>query len=609
MRKGLIIWFLLVFLVFTVSYYYIFYVSQRQHLSINELSSLVPSQPLVYVQCSELQTRLEQLTQHPHYQQFLDSPFFQQLQTTEEWQEFSASFEAFWKEMVIDPMRLIGTDVSIGLYQTEKNELWPSAILLSRVDQIAKITERGLYIFDQLFGQLGMDFVEKIEAVPVYKVQHEEMLLPIYYAVIDNLGLVSTSFPLLQDTIQRAIGQDEKETEPQQVDFVENSSLFPQVLHSSPDSRVLALYLELSSTYQEFSTNPFLRSLNLAQELRDMADFPPISIFLDSYADHIRLKAKLHSSESAHDQQAASDFSSLEKSEEKTGEDHSCSGDKDDWGEFPIVGQVNKDLLAIFFQKLHTLFPGLEWRSPFQGIDLQQDVFGKRIACRLSNTLFGTLYTVPDLLCLSETPEAPQTAIPVLEKMVGGLLAQSFSPMARRTMLQHTSESYLETVISKVQLMFQEIFSYTVFAVDKQRSFMLFTTNSEVIKRQIDQHQAYPNESLYPCMTTPAIPIEQTRTKAESDDLAEEMGHPIIHREISAGRVWIQSERLATFIEDLMKTTTFSLLVPQQNYPVLYQQLPKLLLLLQALPPLFLEFGLLEERLFVALWVESGSQE
>ena len=80
-------------------------------------------------------------------------------------------------------------------------------------DRVAKAAERVLYLFDKVSGQIGIQFIQDVQGCSIYVVKRQDMYFPLYYTVLDEFALLSTSLSLLKNTVRHVLGQLE-ETSP-----------------------------------------------------------------------------------------------------------------------------------------------------------------------------------------------------------------------------------------------------------------------------------------------------------------------------------------------------------------------------------------------------------
>ena len=348
MKKRFLIGLILALLLFVFLLYYVTRISVPKHVVYDELSSIVPAMPLAYVQCSHLKTRLKELSQSNRYRQFLQSAFVQQLQTTVWWQNLSSSFKEFLNSIVIDPMRIIGTDLAVGIYKAEEGEVLPRIIVVSKIDQVAKIAERLLYVFDRFSGQVGLNFVQDVEGIPVYMVEQPEMLLPLYYAIIDDLGMLSTSLSLLKNTISLAVGKAE---------YSVNTSSFRQNIHNIPQERFVTSYFNPFLIVNELKQNELLQTLELSQEsvLEILSDFPSMTIHLDTSSGGIILETELFRTS------GLSEFpDDYQKSAHSEAEDIYPRFPDNTPKHLPVIGAFYRKRIHVLLQRWREFFPQQE---------------------------------------------------------------------------------------------------------------------------------------------------------------------------------------------------------------------------------------------------------
>jgi hypothetical protein len=289
MKKRLLIIGLLIILsmiALLVVKYAIYKILQKPVLR-KELASIVPATPLAYVQSSHLKTRLERFMDSPEYQTFIQSEFVKQLQQTQWSAEFIFQFEQFWHSLIIDPMHIIGTDAAVAVYNAEEGEMIPGVILVSKVDQIAKIAERVLYVFDRLGGQVGITFEQQYQHFSIYRIEQPDMICPLYYAIVDDIGMLSTSLSLLKNSIHLALSPESAPG---------NAGVSPAI-HPIPDKRFVTGYLDFSLFFKELRENAIFRFLDLPQKniKGGRKKFPFLTIHLDIYVDEISLRMELFS--------------------------------------------------------------------------------------------------------------------------------------------------------------------------------------------------------------------------------------------------------------------------------------------------------------------------
>ena len=243
------------------------------------------------------------------------------------------------------------------------------------------------------------------------------------------------------------------------------------------------------------------------------------------------------------------------------------------------------------------------------------DAFGEIFECRLSNTLTGTLYTIPDISCILDTQD-PKLSITVINTIVETLLEQMLLSPAQRAIVTRSSELYQDTIISKIRLLFQEILCYTTWEGSREHSqqlhpkqvhfsYTLLATNKETLKKQIDLLQAHPDKQPYFLITPQQAEKEALIcSKHNQKELIDETSarkYMTSQQACPAFTLLIRNDLLSDFIKKLSQTNTFSLLFPRYTYPLLYQSLPFLTLFLESLPPVWIEAGIKGTRLYLVI--------
>lgn len=609
MKKRILISVILIILCF-VFIGYLFRISFRKQVIYDELSAVIPARPLAYVRCSQLKSRLDQLSQSSKYRQLLQSPFVQQIKTTPWWNEFSDSFQEFLESMIIDPMRVFGADWAVGLYRAERGELLPGVILVGKIDRFAGAAERLLYLFDRFSGQIGIQFTQDVEGIPVYVLDRRDLLVPVYYSVIDDLGMISTSFPLLKNTMLQALGVT-KETE--------QFSAFRQIVHNISDTRFVTSYVHPALLVDELHNNQFLKALKLvdARSLEAASDFPFVTISLDVYPNNktiVRTELFSRPGINAKALEGKAEEPGAAEVDRRSGQ--AAEGEALQLLEkrsrtFPLIGTVHTEHLAGFMQTLESLFPrqALQLRSkeggtfPLQWLDPPQETFGKMLECRLTGALFGTLYTVPDISCVQDVLDSKR-AFTFLDTNVDTLLDEVFASAAQRALVKKSAELYQKTGITSVRMLFQDLLCYAVLNANSKHSrsvtvsgvepvsYALLTTNTEVLKKRIDMLLASPAQSPYALGGAQQIRGKNTR------DVPKNMTP---QPETPVATLLIRHALLSEWLEAVSRTTTFSLLFPRQTNQKLYQILPDLLVLLKSLPPVLFELKMQEPRLSLTM--------
>ncbi len=551
------------------------------HLASTDLPALLPEAPLAYLRCSDLQTHLTQFSASELSHQFLNSPFFKHLHATEEWQEFSVSLKKIWNNLFFDPMRLVGSDVVIGLYKSSPEDLFPPVSLLSRVDGTARIAERFLYAFDRLSGrQIGIQFVQHINRVPVYRIKNADLLLPFYYAIIDEVAMLATSLPLLRETIQTGLGR--KRDIAERSESRQSMAAHPLLHSSGNDSRFLTAYLEIPSLLQEFSISPFWRSLLSPQDLESWRGLPPVSLALDR-RDHALL---VHSRIAAGTVATTALFQESKQGAEQleANRTNGCTVNSD-MADLPLFLHVDNRTLTKFWRTWQASVPQQQSDMPIAPDVIQ--LFGKQLECRLSQELLGTVYAVPDILCTADPQYASSRVVSELYAFVEMILEQNVPPMVRHTILKHRVKEQGETAIGQMEAMFQPFLTYTAWPLGEQRSLAFVTTNASRVEKQLSTLTTDPKTVPFFCQR----PTENTRNDSASEGKR------------MAAQVFIHSVRFGEFLDTLSDTRTFRLLVPQEEYASLYEWLPEIVLIFRSLPPIVFELGLQKQELFAALQI------
>ncbi|MBD3304755.1 hypothetical protein GF339_00225 [candidate division KSB3 bacterium] len=502
-----------------------------------DLASLLPSSPLAYLQCSDLQLQVEQFAQSP----FLQSPFVTHLTNAPWWEEFAQAFQDSWESLLIDPMHILGTEAAFGLYPREEGDLLPPVIFISRIDRIAKIAERLLYLFDRVTGGIGMQFFQKTDGVSVYMIDQEEMLMPVYYGIIDDMGLLSTSFPVLQRTIRHIL-----------MEAPETSELAPpfhQRIQALPDEHFVTLYADLAAIVSAFQPLPTFTTEPSRQEV----ELPCMTLWWDMLPDQAVVQAALipNSAEMPGEIGSEPDMGSPKKLSGRLFLDSPEA--------FPVSGIFAPGQFSALLNSLQALFPDQDWSHWQQRQALSQNIFAGRLECRLSETLWGTLYAVPDVFCVGEAhpPEQSRTA---MQQMIASGLEEALPSIPQRAMVMQPEEEYQQTTISKVLVLLQEVFGYAVVEEVQQGAsdaVLFMATSTNVLKQQMAAWRARePHGSSH---------------NGASDQM------PV-------ARIWSQPERLADWLDALSGTRTFGLLLPVRKYPLLHQGLPLVLQLVRSLP-------------------------
>jgi hypothetical protein len=534
-------------------------IARRPHVLHHKVALMMPATPLAYIQCSHLKTRVVQLMNSTDYRTFMQSEFVKQLDQDERSAKLIAHLKKFWNGLLIDPMRVIGTDIAVGIYKAEEGEKVPGVILISKVDRIAKIAERVLYGFDRLMRQSGMTFEQDFQRVSIYGIHQPDIIFPLYYAIIDDIGMISTSLSLLKSAILSAIGADDRPA---------NAPLFRKITNAIPDKRFVTCYLNSSSFFEELRQNEMFQSLKLVEEMgwEEEAALPVVTVRLDTYTDKVILRVELFSD---------SDMSNYPNENPEDEATYRLLQDRIP-PNLPVVATLYRKNLPAFLRNWQEVFPQWGWPFPIQTSAYTQDIFGEVLECKVSDTLIGTFYTMPDISCVLDT-QRPELSLSFLNTVIERMLGQALPLIAQRAFVKMANESYRNTVISKVQFMFQDILSYAVAegkSEHSQNAYTFLATNSQVVKNHIDSLQAQSDEQPY------VLPLQPD--------------HPTFV-------CWLNNAMLSKFIQILSQTNTFSLLFPQYTHKQLYHILPSLIRFLQPLPPVWIEIGTTGTGLYLEL--------
>jgi hypothetical protein len=562
MKKRILLVILLLIVGLAVVHYARIRLMQR-HLWHKEIFSLVPGAPVAYVQCSHLKTRLQELRASRDYARFIQSEFFQHLQQTDQWQTLSQAVQQIWRNPVLDPLRFIGTDLAVALYRAEQDAPQPDVLVLAKVDHLVKFEERMVYWFDRVLGLVGVQWEERYCQVPIYSVQRPDLPVPVYYAFIDDLFMAATSRRLLKTTILSALGLNNLPLE---------RLPFRAVFTDMPAHRIVTGYVHPPLLAAELRRHALFHNLHLRlAHIEDITeDLPLAAIQLDADVRGAWLKTQLVNPVAPLEPGANAplpDLSPPRASKTKSADS-------------PLVASLYRPRLPQFWQHWQTVFASWEWTPPVSLPETVQALFGDIMECRLAETMTGTVYPLPDLACVVETP-APERAVNWLHTIVEKVLAQAVPSAAQRALVKQVNESYQQTTVFNVKVMFQNVLSYTAVgnpeprSSEQQKAYGLVATNNAVVKRQLTALQA------------PAAPVPYV------------LGPPLSDNVVLTGR--INNVRLAGFVQNLSQTTTFGLLAPRAQYPDLYRNLPVIIQGLHALPPLYVEAGTWQTGIYLEL--------
>jgi hypothetical protein len=505
------------------------------------LALLVPPDPLLYVQGSQLKQRVEQLADREEYTAFLQSELFSQIQQTAWWPEFHKEFQAFWNSLIIDPMRIVGAEAALAVYASEIGDVLPPAILIGKMDRVARIAERLLYGYDRLSRQVGITFQEAYLKHSVYRLQTSDMIWPLYYAVIGDLGLIATSLPVLQETIEQTVSYIPPLREQSQP---ENSTIFRRMLAPDlPDHRIMTGYLDLTRLNAEQYKNPLLHAVTGAQWRAIDPQMPSVAFEIET--SHTRLE--LHTQwVMPHLSSARSDTKMFQQEirwQEMITNTHT----------FPLVVTGNIRWITDIIQA---------WQSNLTrwAISLPEEireVYGERLECRLSEPLRGVLYILPEIACILDTIH-PERSRAFVDEIVQELISTSL-PLLLQRQVKRAQEIYRDIDISRVSFMFQEIVQYAAAKHEEEWGYTLLTNHSQAMKHHIDNLYDHVDTTSYLLMPPPA----------EAGMLA--VLHPI---------------EFARVLKKFSQTPTFTLLIAPQQKESVKHIMPFVVQGLQLLPPI-----------------------
>ncbi len=500
------------------------------------LAALMPSPPFLYVQGSQIHHFLKKVEQSPQFQTFLQSPWWQQVSASQAWQDFTVSFQEAVDDMVIDPMRVAGDELAIGVYETRQDEVFPGVLVISKIDWLAQASERLLYLFDRVSGEVGISFQQEIEDVPVYVVKRYDLLIPVYYSVIEQVAFLSTSLPLLQETLNHVLHTSTRH------------SLLPERIGDIPDSRFLTCAIDPARMVTELYRNRLAgRSARVLAE-----NMPLTEIGLEVEQESIRLNTM---------------FFSENTRPRVDAEKISTQGERKNT--FPLLLRVEIQDVDSVLKTLKKLFPLLDTSVLAPWKQALHQIFGHAIECRLSPQMLGTLYALPDLFCRSKVAQ-PERAYRFLDQRIDSLIQQSLPGSAQRALMKKVNEPYQQSIITTWRMMLQDLVSYAVFPsqLEESAAYVLAGTNSAALKETIAPLRASPEQGIPSFFSQEAVSPNNSG------------GAPV-------ASVLVDNVRMSEWLSTFSKTPTFMLLFPPQQYPELHQTFPALLLLLQSLPPVW----------------------
>lgn len=531
---------------------YVFRASLRKPISYKQIASLFPARPLAYVQCTRLAPRLKDFSQRASYQAFLQSPLFDQIRKSSWWQEFSSSWQDALQDMVVDPLRIVGTDAAIGVYQAQKGELMPGILVVTKIDPVVNLVERLLYLIDSIAGPLGVQKQVEIKGVPVYTLQQEEMILPVYYSILGNLGIISTSFPLLQHTVLQASGKpvdaETRGLQPQQ-------NPFESIVDAGKPERFVTLYWDTTKVLRELQQYELFDPQEFFDEslLASLRSLPFFQVAVDVSAHSLMVSLEVFPPSLSTEK--AKPFQECDHENTFSALIHNTPP------QYPVLAAVNRARLESLFSALEQVFPQQSWQEALRWHKQQSLIWGEHVECRFTTDLFGAVYTTPDLACILDT-QHPQRAKALLQYGVNMLFERLFpSAIQRRTMASTVNESYRENTISIARVLFQEVFAYAVSQDASQPGYTVAATNTPAVKAFLDALRDHPEQPPFTAM--PRI-------------LFASASSPSLTASLPIGGMLFRTIPLLELLEALSKTSTFALLFPQERYPGLYHIIPVL---------------------------------
>lgn len=555
---------------------YVLRASFRQPAPYEQLSSLFPPRPLAYVQCAQLEARLKDFSQRDSYQAFLQSPLFVQIRNTAWWQGTASSWQDSLKGIAIDPFHIVGTDIALGVYQSQEEHGVPGVVVMTKIDPVVKFAERLVYLIDLVSWQIGIRQQFEVEGIPVYRIQNKEMLFPVYYSVIGELGILSNSVLLQRYALLQALG---KSPPPESVlpEESQGQDPFTGIIETKKPERFVTLYGNISTLVQELQQSPLWEDQEAFDPslLASLTALPFIQFAVDVSANALILSGELFppslsTEEKNASQEAIFQESTLAALVKTTSQD------------YPMLTAVKRTHLEPLLATLEHLFPQESWEEAWRWNAQQSLVWGDELECRLSTELFGTVYPVPDLACMLET-QSPERAHAMLEYTIrSGFERLIPSAMQRRTMISTAKDAYHDFALSIWRVVFQEVLTYAVPQQTTQPKISVLATNSKPLKTLLDR---LANGSALRSMTDiPPILFDSTSLPVSSES------------PLPVGGILIRTGRLLELLETLSQTSTFSLIFPQKRYPEFYETITALRQSDAALP----------DVIFLSLHVQEG---
>ncbi len=451
-----------------------------------ELARLVPPDPLMFIQGSQLRTHIDYFTRQTEYATLLNSEFLAGLNQTDWWPGFRENFLAFWKSLIIDPLHIVGHETAFVLYAGEIGDVLPRAILIGKSDRVARIAERLMVGYERLTHQIGITFHQKYQQHAVYVLQTPDMLWPLYYTVVGEAGLISTSLSLLYETIDVIQAQTDVprsnlgKTGPPATVFTQAYSV------ADADNRILAGYIDSEGLAGECRRNPLLRALGLGQGYTPV-QHRPYAVFTvttrsNELLSHIRW------------------FSTAQASAHVGSE---LLEQIDDWSAVlpqtvsqPLIVAGNIPRMQEFMRVGQHLFS--QW-PVLDAAEVEDGVYGERFECVMSDRLFGLIYTLPEMSCLIDTASVRKSQ-GALDSLVQSLLIDNLPPLVQNR-IATSKEAYQETEISNVILNMpfvkQNIVHYAAVSAVAPAGYTIVSNSIPKLKRQLDALATHPEISAY----------------------------------------------------------------------------------------------------------------
>lgn len=452
-----------------------------------ELAALVPSDPLVFIQGSQLRVHLAQFTQRPEYVALLNSEFLHSLNRTDWWPNFRENFLAFWKSLMIDPLHIVGHEMAVAVYASDRSDVLPRAILIGKTDRVARVAERLMVGYDHLAHQIGITSAQKYRQHGVYALQTYDMLWPLYYAVVGEAGLISTSQPLLHETIDLVMAHTNS-SRSTRAQTVSTPTVFRQAYPlAAPQNRLLAGYIDTAGFARECRRNPFLRALGLGQGSGPVQPDPNTVFTITARSNQVSAQIRWFASA-----QAAAQI------------EPELLPQIGDWNTVlphpltqPLVLAANLPRMQAFIQAGQRLFP--QWA--FITLNAQHEIDGERFEGIVSDRILGGLYNLPEMAGLLDTADA-QAAHRTLAGVVHSLVMTMLPPLLQNrieTATERNQQTEISHVTLKMPLVKQNIVHYaTISHADAAAAGYITVSNSlTMLQQQLAALAAQPETSPY----------------------------------------------------------------------------------------------------------------